>query len=278
MSEIEWIREPRLRNPVAAIAFQGWNDAGDAATGVVEYLISQYTDGPIAQIDLENYMNFQMSRPLISIDRGVRDIHWPATGLFGIQLDDHDHDVIAVLSEEPHLRWPSYCGRLISTLRDLGVERAVTFGAFIGQIPHTIPPQLFGLSTRTDFYEQLNVHQSSYEGPTGITGVLHSALVGEGFEASSIWAGVPHYLAANPDPKATRALLGKFNQLIDYEIDTSELDVEVAEYEERVAEAVAESGDIVDYVRELEDSAEEISPAESEQLVEEIERFLREPD
>ena len=278
---MEWIHEPRLRKPVAVLAFEGWNDAGDAATGVIEHLITHFSEGPFAQLDLENYMNFQMSRPIVSIDGGVREVHWPATGFFEIQLEGHAHDVVAVLGEEPHLRWPSFCRQVIGLLRDVGVERVVTFGAFIGQVPHTIPPQLFGVSTEDDFAARMRINTSSYEGPTGITGVLQAAFATEGFAASSLWAAVPHYLAANPSPKATRALLGKFSELIDYQFDTSDIDKEVEEYDQRVSEAVEESSEFLEYVRELEENspdAHEITPADSERLVEEIERFLRGPN
>ena len=282
VTDMEWIQEPRLRDPVAVLAFEGWNDAANAATGVVEYLISSYCEGPFAQLDLENYMNFQMSRPLVSIDGGIRQMHWPATGFFEIRLPDHSHDIVAVLGEEPHLRWPSYCRQVISTLRDLGVERAVTFGAFIGQVPHTLPIQVFGVSTDEDFPSRLGVSASSYEGPTGITGVIHAALAVEGIDAASLWAAIPHYLAANPSPKGTQALLGKLADLVEYEFDTSAVDREVTEYDKRVSEAIEESSDFLAYVRELEKGSttavrQEISPAESQQLVEEIERFLRDP-
>ncbi len=280
MTDVDWIQEPRLRDPVAVLAFEGWNDAADAATGVVEFLITTYSEGPFAQLDLEHYMNYQMSRPLVSFDEGSRQVHWPATGFFEIQLPDHDHDLVAVLGEEPHLRWPSYCREVLTVLRDIGVSRAITFGAFIGQVPHTLPVQIFGSSTEEGFATRLRVNQSSYEGPTGITGVMHAGLAAEGFEAASLWAAIPHYLAANPSPKATRALIGKLGDVISYRFSTTDLDLEVAEYDERVAEAVAESDDFIDYVRQLEESSElqEISPADSEQLVEEIERFLRDPN
>ena len=280
VSDIEWIHEPRLRDPVAVLAFEGWNDAADAATSVVEYLITTYTEGPFAQFDLENYMNFQMSRPLVSIDGGMREMHWPATGFFEIQLPDHPHDLVAVLGEEPHLRWPTYCRQVIGLLRDIGVQRAVSFGAFIGQVPHTIPTPVFGVSSDDNLTTRLGVNPSSYEGPTGITGVIHAALAADGMESASLWAAVPHYLAANPSPTATRALIDKFSQYIGYSFDTADLDREVAEYDQRVAEAVDESSEFLDYVRRLEahsDGLEVISPADSEHLVEEIEKFLRDP-
>ena len=279
MTEMEWLQQPRLRDPVAVLAFEGWNDAADASTGVVEHLIASYADGPFAQLDLEDYMNYQMSRPIISIDGNMRELHWPATGFFAIPLPDHHHDLIAVLSEEPHMRWASYCRQVIGALRDLGVAKAVTFGAFIGQVPHTLPVQMFGVSNDDDFIDRHSLNKSSYEGPTGITGVMHVALASEGFEASGLWAAVPHYLAANPSPKATQALLSKLGEVINYSLETGDLDDEVTEYEKRVSNAVEESSDFLEYVRQLEKSSgsPEISPADSELLVEEIEKFLRDP-
>ncbi len=280
MADIEWIHQPRLRDPVAVLAFEGWNDAADAATGVIEYLVSNYTDGPFARFDLEDFINFQMSRPLVSVDGGVRELHWPTTDFFEIHLPDHPHDLVAVLGEEPHLRWPTYCRQITGFLRDLGVERTVSFGAFIGQVPHTLPVRVFGVSPDDDLTASLGVNPSAYEGPTGITGAMYAALAADGFEAATLWAAIPHYLAANPSPTGTRALFGKFAQYIGYSFDMEALDQEVAEYDERVAEALEESSDFLDYVRQLEadtDGIEEITPADSEQLVEEIERFLADP-
>lgn len=280
MSSIEWLERPSLREPVAILAFEGWNDAADAATGVVEYLIDQAALDPFARLDMEPYINYQMSRPHVSLEEEGRMIHWPATGFFGLEQPGNVNDILLVLGEEPHLHWQQYTREILDMLRGLGVTAAITLGAFIGQVPHTLPVPIFGDSTDSGLISRLGAMQSSYEGPTGIVGVLHSALLDSGFDATTLWAAIPHYLAANPSPKATLALVEGVAETIGQHFDVTELRSEVAEYEERVAEAVEESSDFIEYVRELEENTDppNIQRHAGEQLVEEIERFLQDRD
>lgn len=280
MTEIEWVEDPDLRDPVAVLAFEGWNDAADAASRVLYYLMEHHDEIPIAQLDLEPYINYQVTRPLVSIDRTVRYIHWPATGFFGIRLPEHVHDLVLVLGEEPHLRWRRYCAEVMGVLRRLGVDRAVSLGAFVGQIPHTLPVPIFGSSDDPDFALRMGINVSTYEGPTGITGVLTSALSDDGIEAVGIWAGLPHYLAGNPSPSGTRALLYALGDAIGCHFDVQPLDEEVAGYEAQVREAVSDSEELVEYVKRLEQESESrvIARGDSRRLVEDIERFLRNPN
>ncbi len=279
-TDIEWVEEPTLRDPVAVLAFEGWNDAADAASRVLYYLMEQHGEIPIAQLDLEPYINYQVTRPLVSIDRTVRQIHWPATGFFGLPLPDHVHDLVLVIGEEPHHRWRRFCADVTAVLRRLDVRRAVALGAFVGQIPHTLPVPIFGSSDDPDFALRLGIHPSTYEGPTGITGVITTKLAEEGIEASGIWAGLPHYLAGNPSPTGTRALLFALGDVLGWRFDVGELDEEVAGYEAQVREAVAESAELVAYVERLERESESrvISKGDSRRMVEDIERFLRNPN
>ena len=279
MTEIEWVEDPDLRDPVAVLAFEGWNDAADAASRVLYYLMEHHDEIPIAQLDLEPYINYQVTRPLVSIDRTVRHIHWPATGFFGVRLAGHVHDLVLVVGEEPHLRWRQFCSEVIGVLRSLGVNRAVSLGAFVGQIPHTLPVPIFGSSDDPDFALQMGINVSTYEGPTGITGVLTSALSDEGIEAAGVWAGLPHYLAGNPSPSGTRALLYALGDVIGWHFDVEPLDEEVEGYEAQVGEAVSDSEELVEYVKRLEQESESrvIARGDSRRLVEDIERFLRNP-
>ena len=279
-TDVEWLEEHSLRDPVAVLAFEGWNDASDAASRVLYYLMEHHDVTPLARLDLEDYVNYQESRPLVTLDGSVREIRWPTVGVFGLAIPDHSHDLILVLGEEPHLRWRKFCSEVASVLRQLGVRQAVAFGAFIGEIAHTLPVPIFGSSSDPNFARRLGLHASAYEGPTGITGVITAALEDEGIEAAGIWAGIPHYLAANPSPTGTRALLYALGDMIGRRFDVKELDDEVADYEARVQEAISGSSELVGYVRGLEAESEKraISLTSSRRLVEEIERFLRNPN
>lgn len=277
---IEWVEQPTLRDPVAVLAFEGWNDAGDAASRALYYLMEHYGETSIAKLDLDPYINYQVTRPLVSIDRTVRRIHWPATGVFGLALPEHVHDLVLVLGEEPHLHWRGFCAEVISALRQLGARSAVALGAFVGQIPHTLPVPIFGSSGDPDFALRMGIHASTYEGPTGITGVITNAMADEGMEAVGLWAGLPHYLAGNPSPTGTRALLFALGDVIGWRFDVEALNIEVAGYEAQVRSAVADSGDLVDYVKRLERESESraVSQGDGRRLVEDIERFLRNPN
>ena len=278
-TDVEWLEEHSLRDPVAVLAFEGWNDASDAASRVLYYLMEHHDVTPLARLDLEDYVNYQESRPLVTLEGRVRNIRWPTVGFFGLAIPGHSHDLVLVLGEEPHLRWRRFCLDVASVLRQLGVRQAVALGAFVGEIAHTLPVPIFGSSSDPNFADRLGLHASAYEGPTGITGVITTALEDEGIEAASMWAGIPHYLAANPSPTGTRALLYALGDVIGRRFDVKELDEEVADYEARVQEAIAGSSELVGYVRGLEAESEKraISLTSSRQLVEEIERFLRNP-
>lgn len=279
-TDVEWLEEHSLRDPVAILAFEGWNDAADAASGVLYYLMENHEVSPLARLDLENYVNYQESRPLVTLEGRVRNIRWPTVGFFGLSTSGHSHDLVLVLGEEPHLRWRRFSLEVASVLRELGVRQAVALGAFVGEIAHTLPVPVFGSSSDPNFANRFGLHASAYEGPTGITGVITSALDDEGIEAAGIWAGIPHYLAANPSPTGTRALLYALGDVIGQRFDVKELDEEVADYEARVQEAIAGSSELVGYVRGLEAESEKraISLTGSRRLVEEIERFLRNPN
>ncbi len=279
-SDVEWLEEHSLRDPVAVLAFEGWNDASDAATRVLYYLMEHHDVTPLARLDLEDYVNYQESRPLVTLEGRLRNIRWPTVGFFGLAIPDHSHDLVLILGEEPHLRWRRFCLDVASVLRQLGVRQAVALGAFVGEIAHTLPVPIFGSSSDPNFADRFGLHASAYEGPTGITGVITKALEDEGIEAAGMWAGIPHYLAANPSPTGTRALLYALGDVIGRRFDVKELDEEVADYEARVQEAIAGSSELVGYVRGLEAESEKraISLTGSRRLVEEIERFLRNPN
>ncbi len=283
MEAVEWTARPDLRNPVAVVAFEGWGDAAEASSEAATFLLEHSPRAePFAVILPEEFTNFQLQRPTVAIDElGTRHVHWPATTCYALELPDHPIDMVVVLGDEPHLRWSAFSGHLVDILRAIGVQRVITMGAFLGQVPHTRPVPIIGVSNQPELVERYGLLSSNYEGPTGIVGVLNEAFGRAGFESLSLWAAVPHYLAANENPKATRALLAKLTQITGVLLDASELDAEVADFEERVTAAVRSSSDLVRYVEALEKSqADEqptlAAPEAAQQLVEEIERFLRE--
>ncbi|HDH03682.1 MAG TPA: PAC2 family protein [Actinobacteria bacterium] len=280
MSSIEWLEEPHLLDPVAIVGFEGWNDASDAASGVAEYLIDQAEVQPFARLDMEQYVNYQMSRPHVLIAETGRVIHWPSTGFFRLTLQDSGRHLVVVLGDEPHLRWQGFTSEIVDMLSGLGVTTVVTLGAFIGQVPHTLPVPIFGDAAEPGLTDRLGVIQSNYEGPTGIVGVLHSALRDAGFSATTLWAAVPHYLAANPNPKATLTLLEHLGRAIGHNFDVENLITEVEDFEHHVAEAMDGSSDFIEYVRQLESSADKpmVEAREGEQLVQEIENYLKDSD
>ena len=279
MSGIEWIQEPALRDPVAVLAFEGWNDAADAASRALYYLLEHHEEVPLAQLDMEEYINYQLSRPVMSIDGAARHVHWPVTGFFALPLPGHDRDLVLVLGEEPHLLWRRYCTEVIGVLSRLGVREAVALGAFMSQIPHTQPIPIFGSSSDPDFAMRMGINASTYEGPTGIAGVITTALEDEGVESSGLWAGVPHYLAGSPSPTAARALLYALGDLIGWRFDVAPLDEEVTGYEATVNGLIDDSEGMAEYIERLEEESESRAVQEGvgRRLVEDIERFLSNP-
>ena len=163
-TDVEWLEEHSLRDPVAILAFEGWNDASDAASGVLYYLMENHEVAPLARLDLENYVNYQESRPLVTLEGRVRNIRWPTVGFFGLAMRGHSHDLVLVLGEEPHLRWRRFSLEVASALRELGVRQAVALGAFVGEIAHTLPVPVFGSSSDPNFANRFGLHASAYEG------------------------------------------------------------------------------------------------------------------
>jgi proteasome assembly chaperone (PAC2) family protein len=282
MDAIRRFRKPTLRRPRALLAFEGWNDACEAASGAVAYLLGQVEAGePFAVIEPEEFFDFQARRPAVSIDEGgTRSLTWPTTKIYGAELPHDRRDLIIVIGDEPSYRWKTFSRLLISLLTEMDVEEAMMLGAFIGQVPHTRPVPVIGVATDPAMVHHHGLMTSSYEGPTGIVGVLQEACREVGLPAMSLWAATPHYLAANPNPKAMLALLSRAADILAIDADLSELETVAAEFSERVEAAVRSSGDFADYVSALEQSDESagpnrLDPSLTNELVTEIEDFLR---
>jgi proteasome assembly chaperone (PAC2) family protein len=283
MDAVRRFHKPQLRRPRAILAFEGWNDAADSATGSVGYLVEQFhLTEPFAAIDPEDFYDFQAHRPHVKIDDGgTRSLTWPMTRFFAAQLPDSERDLILVIGDEPSFRWKTYARHVTQVLVENDVEDAVLLGAFIGRVSHKSPVPVVGVATDPDLVAKLGLMTSSYEGPTGIVGVLLEACKEVGLPTLSFWAATPHYLAGNPNPKAMLALASTVRDALDLNIDLGRLDTMARDFVERVDDALETSGELRDYVAELEVSGESaaFNPETGDQLLGEIEDFLREqPD
>lgn len=248
---IEWIARPELRRAALVAAFQGWNDAGSAATDAVRWLERRYDAQPIATLDAEEYLDFQAARPTVELVNGVvRAIEWPALAFSWARVGERD--LVLMHGVEPNLRWRTFCDDVISIARRTGTELAITLGALLGDTPHSRPVICTGSATDEALAARLSMERSRYEGPTGIVGVLHDAFRRAGFASASIWAPVPHYVATPPSPKATRALLERLGLLLAVDFDLTDLDIASAAWERSVADVVAGDTDVSTYVESLE--------------------------
>jgi proteasome assembly chaperone (PAC2) family protein len=275
MDHVRRLARPRLRSPRALLAWEGWNDACDAASGSAAYLLAA-AEGPqpFAVIEPEEFYDFQVHRPQVSVDQGgTRSLAWPITRAFAIPTDRRD--LVLVTGEEPNLRWKTYTRTLAGLLNEHDVELVVTLGAFVGQVAHTLPVPIVGVATDPALVERYGLLPSRYEGPTGIVGVMLEACREVGIPALSLWAAAPHYLAANPNPRAMAALLTVAGRVLDVEIDLTGMGRMAAEFDTRVAEAMSENEEFVEYVRRLEEEGSQIDPSRSAQMISEIEDFLR---
>ena len=279
MDYVHRTSRPQLRRPQAILAWEGWNDACDAASGAVAYLLGQRDDPePFAWIEPEEFYDFQVRRPHVEVDEGgTRSLSWPLTSAFAIETDT-PHDLVLTLGEEPNLKWKTYTRSVARLLAESDVEMVVTLGAFIGQVAHTSPVPIVGVATDPALVERHNLQTSRYQGPTGIVGVMLEACREIGMPAVSLWGAAPHYLAANPNPKVMLALLSTAREVLDVEIDTTELEVAVEEFQAKVDEAMAENEDFTGYVQRLEAQSPDMSsidPRTGGALIDEIEDFLR---
>lgn len=279
MIEIEDV--PPLRSPVVIAAFEGWNDAADAASSVVDHLADVWQARVVAAIDPEDFYDFQVNRPTVGTnDFGARRITWPSTQLFVCSPPGSSRDVILLRGIEPNMRWRQFCAELLAAAQELGAELVVTLGALLADTPHTRPVPVSGTATDSSMNQRLKLEESTYEGPTGIVGVFQDACVQHDVPAVSFWAAVPHYVAQPPCPKATLALLGQLEDLLEVSIPLGDLPEEARAWERGVDELSQEDEEIGDYVRALEETRDtaELPEASGEAIAREFERYLKRRD
>ncbi|QIK66423.1 PAC2 family protein [Nocardioides sp. HDW12B] len=279
MIEIEEF--PALRSPVLIAAFEGWNDAADAASGVVDHLLKVWDTRMVAVIDPEDFYDFQVNRPVVGTDEsGMRRITWPSTQLSVASPPGALRDVILLRGIEPNMRWRQFCAELLAGADELGTEMVVTLGALLADTPHTRPIPVSGTTTEPELADRLKLEQSTYEGPTGIVGVFQDACIRTDMPSVSFWAAVPHYVAQPPCPKATLALLGQLEDLLEISIPLGDLPEESRAWERGVDELSEEDEEIGDYVRALEETRDtaELPEASGEAIAREFERYLKRRD
>jgi proteasome assembly chaperone (PAC2) family protein len=272
---------PELNQPVLVGAFEGWNDAGDAATGAVEHLELAWDAQQIATIDADDYYDYQVNRPMVSLVDGVtRRLTWPTTRVSWCRPPGAGFDLVLVRGIEPNMRWRSFCEEILEVVRLLDVRTVVTLGALLSDTPHTRPTQVTGTSYDSASAARYGLTQSRYEGPTGIVGVLQDACVTAGIPAISFWAGVPHYVSQPPNPKATVALLHSVEEVLDLAVPLGELPDQALEWQKLVDEMAAEDEEVTEYIRNLEerDSEGQLRETSGDVIAGEFERYLRRRD
>jgi proteasome assembly chaperone (PAC2) family protein len=268
---------PPLRDPVVIAAFEGWNDAGDAASDALDHLAEAWDAEVVADLDGEDYYDYQVNRPTVSVaDDGERELTWPTTTLSVARPPGLDRDLVLVHGIEPNMRWRSFCDEIVEAVERAGASMVVTLGALLADSPHTRPVPVTGNAYDSATAQRLGLQRSRYEGPTGITGVLQDAAHRRGIACVSLWAAVPHYVSQPPSPKATVALLRRVEDLLDIAVDLGELEEAARAWERTVDELAAEDGEIADYVHSLEQRAvTDLPEASGEVIAQEFERFLR---
>ncbi len=273
-------RLPEMADSVVLIAFEGWNDAGEAATGLVDHLLDAWDSNLIGELDPEEYYDFQVNRPQAVMDEdGIRRLSWPSTELYRC-VAPNGARLLIVRGVEPNVRWRAFTGEVIALLQEVNASLVITMGAMLAETPHTRSIPVHATTADTALQARHGFRASSYEGPTGIIGVLTSACSAVGIPAVSLWAAVPHYYAQTPSPKATVALLSKLEEVLDADLPVGELPEEAHAWEMDVAEFVSDNEELLAYVRQLEASFDANSPESTsgDDIAKEFERYLRRRD
>ena len=276
---------PLLREPVMLIAFSGWNDAAEAASGAVEHLLSGWSDKNddvipelIANVESEDFYDFQVNRPVVTIDESqIRSITWPSTQVFGMSIPSMERDLVIVTGVEPSMKWKSFTSDLLDLADDLEVSLIVSLGSLLADTPHTRPITVSATTSHPSIANRLGVSVSKYEGPTGILGIIQDGCMRRGIDAISLWAAVPHYASNSPSPKATLALINTLEEFLNIKIPLSDLPDKSDLWEREVNDLAADDSEIADYVKALEESkdAAELPEVSGDTIAKEFERYLR---
>jgi len=265
-------------------AFNGWNDAGEAASAAVSFIRGSFDAEEVASIDPEEFFDFTAVRPTVRLTEGVtREIDWPVATISAAAVPGAEGDLVMLQATEPSLRWRRYTDNLVATARELDVRMVITLGALLADVPHTRPVAITGLASERALVDRLGFQHTSYEGPTGIVGVLHSTFSKAGIPSASLWASVPHYVAAAPNPKVALALVRAFEGIAGVAVDAGELETAADDYERQVSAAVASDPEVKAFVERLESAMDEVEPdapdevdlPSADTIASDFQRFLR---
>jgi len=269
---------PKLDRPVMVTAFEGWNDAADSATDAIEALESAWEAKPLGAIDPEDYYDFQVNRPAVSlIDGETRSIEWPTTRFSVATPTGTERDVLLIRGIEPSMRWRSFCNEILELCHSLEVSQVVVLGALLADVPYTRPLPISGSAGNKSSAEKFDMTPTRYEGATGIVGILHDACVRADVDSLSFWVHVPHYANNPPCPKATQALLHRVEDVLDLPVPMMNLAEEAAEWEQKLKMAADQDAELAEYVRELEERSgdEGLQAASGDEIAQEFEKYLR---
>lgn len=269
---------PALRDPILIAAFQGWNDAAESASKAVEHLLALWPSSLIAEVESEEFYDYQVNRPQVFLDDdGERELSWPTTTVHAITLPEFDRDLLIVTGVEPSMRWRTFVGEILSLGEDLNISLVVSLGALLADVPHTRPIPVTLSAANNALAKKFGVEMSRYEGPTGILGALQDGCNARDIDSVSLWAAVPHYVSAPPCPKATLALINHLEDLLSLNIDEGELPDDSRAWELGATQITEEDSEISEYVQSLEETkdAAELPEASGESIAREFERYLR---
>lgn len=287
MDALTFTSVPTLNRPILVLAFAGWNDAGDSATFAAKFLSQRLNATKFASLDPEMFYNFIERRPHVRLRNGERELTWPANEFSFARDTRLVQDVIVGLGVEPHLRWKAYIDAILQVIQECRVELVVTLGALLADVAYSRPIRLTGTASDQALAKRLGLSTSRYEGPTGIVGTLHDACKRQGLPAISVWANVPHYIAATPNIKAALALVRRTFTLLDFSADLTDLESAASDFDRRVTKVLASDAKVAEYVKRLEEREEDDEDEEEyvgntdalpsgEELARELEEFLRE--
>lgn len=278
MADLEWVAVPQLRRPLLIVALEGLFDAAGAATAASRHLAERGDPDAVARIDPERFFDFQQRRPEIrKDDDGVRRIHWPTNDCHAVAVPEAQHDLLVMSGVEPHLRWRSFAELVLEVARTVGAEMVVTLGAMVGLAPHTRPLGVVGSTTSPELARRLGLGRPSYQGPTGVAGILHDRLDRAELPVISLRVSVPHYVPGPPNPEATRSLLCRLELMTGIPTGHEAFDVPAREWRQRIDAAVADDADLQHYVHSLErqiDASDDLLPS-GDELASQLEAFLR---
>jgi predicted ATP-grasp superfamily ATP-dependent carboligase len=284
MDPLTWTDKPELRDPVLVAAFKGWNDAGESATAAVGFLVESFDATEVARLDPEDFFDFTAVRPTVRLTEGrSRAIDWPETVISAAHIPNAERDLVFLQGVEPSLKWRTFTRAIAGAASELGVKLVLTLGALLADVPHSRAVNVSGLASDQGLIDRLGLERTTYEGPTGIVGVLHDACQQASLPSASLWAAVPHYVAAAPNPKAALALVRRFEGIAGVAVDGSALEEASEDYERQVNAAVASDPDVKAFVEKLEETMDEVGETppfgenlpSADAIARDFQRFLR---